>query len=114
MALDQQEVNSSNYTNDPYTKDADGFRHCILNFAVDYSGNIHRFDAEILLTDQEAYAAYRLLANKMQELLKTGGPVTLSMKIRTVDKKIICRCFSGIVFIEHDIPELNEVAEDEQ
>ena len=132
-ALDQQEINDialenakravglptddneidKDFKNNPNIITEDGFRHCMLNFGVNYAGNVFQFKNEMLLTDAEAYNAYRLLAKKMEDLNKTGLPVTLSMKIRNLDRKIICRCFTGIIYIEHDIPEIADVEEDE-
>lgn len=99
--------------NDPQVLTEDGFRHCKLIFGVDYSGNIFQFKNDLLLTDAEAYNAYRLLAMKMEELNKTKIPVSLSMKVRNLDRKIVCRCYTGIVYIEHDIPEIADIEEDE-
>ncbi len=99
--------------NNPEILTPDGYRHCKLILGVEYASGIYQFTTDLLLTDAEAYSAYRLLAMKMEELTTTKLPVSLSMKVRNADRKVVCRCYTGIVFMEHDIPEIADIEEDE-
>ncbi len=129
VALDQQEMrkeliaNSNKrlgkdtpeeeIKNDPTVLTPDGYRHCKLNIGVMYANNVFQFKNDLLLTDAEAYNAYRLMTTKIEQLANTGYPVSFSMKARNLDRKIVCRCYSCVVYIEHDIPEIADVTEDE-
>lgn len=113
LGVQNKQKQTFDIKNNPDIVDESGYRHCKINFGVDYSGNVFQFKNDILLTDAEAYAAYRLLAFKMEQLSTTGQPISFSMKVRNLDKKIVCRSFSRVVYIEHDIPELADVTEDE-
>ena len=84
-----------------------------MNIGVVYGSSVLQFKNDLLLTDAEAYSAYRLLTTKIEVLSNTVIPISFSMKARNIDRNVVCRCYTGVVFIEHDIPEIVDITEDE-
>ncbi len=77
-----------------------------------YGTTPYQFKITTLLTDQEAYLTNNELAKAMYNLA-TMGQSSFSIKLRGQDGKIVSRVFTGVVYIEHDIPVFKDVAEDE-
>ena len=77
-----------------------------------FGGTPYQFKITTLLNDQEACAAYNRMAEIMYNIAKNNH-TSFSIKLRGADGRIISRVFTGVVFLEHDIPMFKEVAEDE-
>ena len=93
----------------------DGFEDCTL-YHVDvlswFGNQPYQFKIETLLSDAEAMAAGRTL-NKVLFELGRGTASSFSISLRGKDGRNVSRAFTGVVYLEHDIPEFREVAEDE-
>ena len=77
-----------------------------------FGGTPYQFKITTLLNDQEACAAYNRMSEIIYNIAKNNH-TSFSIKLRGADGRIISRVFTGVVFLEHDIPMFKEVAEDE-
>ena len=119
-ALDLLEKNRSVLTRDdtPPSDDfemPEGLEDCKI-YHIDvmcwYGTTPYQFKITTLLTDQEAYMTSNELAKAMYNLA-TMGQSSFSIKLRGQDGRIVSRVFTGVVYMEHDIPVFKDVAEDE-
>ena len=96
-------------------KPPEGFEDCEL-YNIDimcwYGTSPYQFKIEALLNNAEAYETRKTLDTKMYELGR-GTSSSFSITLRGKDGRAVSRAFTGVVYMEHDIPPFKEVAEDE-
>lgn len=76
-----------------------------------HNSTLNQLQLKVLCNDLEAYRLGKNLSNKIESLANNQS-VGLSMSCRNEEGKIIFHGISGIVAIEHDIPEFFLVDEE--
>lgn len=82
-------------------------------FTLLLGNSLNQLKLEVYLTDEEANSAFNLLNKKIMELVRVNNPISLSLVSRNGSGDVVRRGISGIVGIEHNIPQFSEVFEDE-
>lgn len=93
----------------------EGFEDCaVYNIEVMcwFGNQPYQFKVKALLNDAEAMAARKTLDTKMYELGR-GTASSFSITLRGMSGQPVSRAFTNVVYMEHDIPQFKEVAEDE-
>lgn len=81
-------------------------------FTVLYAGSLNQIKLEVYFTPEEAFNAFKLLNKKIEELVRLNTSVALSLVCRNKEGEIIRHGISGIVGIQHNIPQFSEVLDE--
>lgn len=89
------------------------YKKYIIILTLLYGNSLNQLKLEVYFNNEEANSAFTILNKKIFELTQMNSPVSLSLVSRNADGDVIRRGVSGIVGIEHNIPQFTEVLEDE-
>lgn len=89
----------------------DEYKLYTIILTVVHDGNLNQLQLKVLCNDIEAYRLSKNLSEKIEKLAMNQS-VGLSMSCRNENGKIVFHGISGIVSIEHDIPEFLLVDEE--
>lgn len=78
-----------------------------------HGSSLNQLPMEVYFTDEEARRAFEVLNRKIEELCKFNSSVALSLICRTEEGTIVRKALTGIVGLEHNIPQFVEVLDDE-
>lgn len=94
-----------------YTEDDEEVKYNRYNiiFTIVQANSLNQIKLEVYFTDDEAYRAFKLLNNKIDELVTTKKPISISFTSRNVDGVVVRHGITGIVCMEHNIPQFREV-----
>lgn len=81
-------------------------------FTVVYAGCVNQVQMEAYLTPEEAHNAHKLLNSKIGDLVKSNSSISLSFIRRNADGEIVTSGLTGVVGIQHNIPQFVEVFEE--
>lgn len=81
-------------------------------FTVLYAGSVNQIQLEVYFTPEEAYKAFNILNKKIEELVRINSPVSTSLICRNKEGEIIRHGITGIVGIQHNIPQFSEVLDE--
>lgn len=84
----------------------------VIIFTLLHAGSLNQLQLDVYFTNEEAYKAFQLLNKKIDELVRTNSSIALSLVARNKDGEVIRHGISGIVGIEHNIPQFSEVLEE--
>lgn len=84
----------------------------IIIFTLLHSGSLNQLQLECHFTNEEAYKAFKLLNDKIGELVRTNSSIAMSLVARNKEHEVIRHGISGIVGIEHNIPQFQDVLEE--
>lgn len=84
----------------------------VIIFTLLHAGSLNQLQLEVFFTNDEAYKAFNLLNKKIDELVRTNSSIALSLVARNKDGEVIRHGISGIVGVEHNIPQFSEVLEE--
>lgn len=84
----------------------------VIIFTLLHAGSLNQLQLEVFFTNEEAYRAFNLLNKKIEELVRINSSVALSLVARNNKGEVIRHGISGIVCIEHNIPQFSEVLEE--
>lgn len=84
----------------------------VIIFTLLHAGSLNQLQLEVYFTNEEAHRAFQLLNNKIGELVRTNSSVALSLVARNKEGEVIRHGISGIVGVEHNIPQFSEVLEE--
>lgn len=66
---------------------------------------------EVLCTNIEAMHLNELLNRKIEKLVQTNAPISISLQYRSTNNEIVFHGWTNVVAIEHNIPEF-QIVED--
>lgn len=83
--------------------------HIVLT--INYGHEISQMKIDTWYTITEAMNCFATLRKKIVNLVERGGPINMSLITMTKERKPIYYGITGIVAINHDIPEMELVDE---
>ena len=84
----------------------------IIIFTLLHAGSLNQLQLECYFTNEEAYKAFHIINEKIGELVRTNSSVAMSLVARNKEREVIRHGISGIVGIEHNIPQFQDVLEE--
>lgn len=84
----------------------------VIIFTLLHAGSLNQLKLEVYFTPEEAYKSFILLNKKIEELVRTNSSIALSLVARNSENIVIRHGITGIVGIEHNIPQFSEVLEE--
>lgn len=82
-------------------------------FTVLFGGSVNQIQLEVYFTPEEAYKAFIILNKKIEELVRVNSPIAMSLVCRNKDGEVIRHAISGIVGIQHNIPQFTETLDED-
>lgn len=93
-------------------KSIDEINSYAIIFTINYGHEITQMKLETWFTPTEAMRCFSTLSEKIVQLVKTGGPIAMSLITMNKERKPLYHGITGIVAIEHNIPQMEIVDED--
>lgn len=85
----------------------------LIIFTLLHGGSLNQLKMEVYYTPEEAYESYKYLNGKIVQLVNTNSSIALSLVCRNSEGDVVHHGISGIVGIEHNIPQFKEVFDEE-
>lgn len=98
------------YNEEELIEDVQYNRYDII-FTLLYGSAVNQLKLEVYFTPEEAFKAFQVVNKKIEELVKLNSPISMSLVCRNSDGEVIRHGISGIVGIQHNIPQFLEVME---
>ena len=111
VGMEPMEVQAM-YDEDMIDEDFVQYNAYDIIFTVLYAGSLNQIKLEVYFTPEEAFNAFKLLNKKIEELVRLNTSVALSLVCRNKEGEIIRHGISGIVGIQHNIPQFSEVLDE--
>ena len=111
VGMERMEVQAM-YDEDMLEEDFVQYSAYDIIFTVLYAGNLNQIKLEVYFTPEEAYKAFHILNKKIEELVRVNNAVAMSLVCRNKEGEIIRHGISGIVGIQHNIPQFSEVLDE--
>lgn len=93
-------------------KSVDDVSRYDIIFTINYGHEITQLKIATWYTATEAMRCFATLSEKIIQLVKTGGPISMSLVTMTEKRTPLYYGITGIVAIEHNIPQMEIVDED--